>query len=321
MEENGIVTTGAAGKPARTPAIIAGEIRTFTASMLNNIIEIGRRLCEAKELLPYGEFGAWVKRETGYSSSTAGNFMRLYQEYGADQGSLFGAEVDSQTIGKLSYTKALALLQVPREERETVAAELDAEHLSTRELEAAIRERDEAIRARNKALQEAEEAHGRIKELEARPVEVVVGRDEKAIQAAAEEARKKAEAAGAAEVKRLEAELKEAQKAREDAEAALKNQNAKGAEDRTELEKEAETARAEAETLRKKLKAAESGAGAASALAGMAQQNLSAALDLIRGMKETHPETAEKLLAGMEQILLTLLNRVYREQKGTAGNG
>lgn len=135
----------------RTPEIIAGEIRTFTASLLNNVIEIGRRMVEVKKILPYGTFGKWITENTGYSSSTADNFMRLFQEYGADQGCLFGAEVDCQTFGKLSYSKALALLSVPKEAREEVALELDAEHLSTRELKKALQERDEA----RKQLQDA----------------------------------------------------------------------------------------------------------------------------------------------------------------------
>lgn len=41
----------------RTLEVVAAEIRTFTASMLHNIIEIGRRLCEAKELVPYPQPG------------------------------------------------------------------------------------------------------------------------------------------------------------------------------------------------------------------------------------------------------------------------
>ncbi|MBQ7124923.1 MAG: DUF3102 domain-containing protein [Clostridia bacterium] len=64
----------------RTPEVIAGEIRALTATMLTNIVEIGRRMCEAKEILPHGEFGKWISEQTGYSSSTANNFMKLYKE-------------------------------------------------------------------------------------------------------------------------------------------------------------------------------------------------------------------------------------------------
>ena len=145
-------------KVIRTVDVVAAEIRALTASMLSNVIEIGRRMCEAKEMLPHGEFGKWIEEETGYSSSTASNFMRLYQEYGSEQGCLFGAEVKCQTIGKLSYTKALALLALPAEERESFAQEHRAEEMSTRELKKAIAERDAALRERDEALQAGEGA-------------------------------------------------------------------------------------------------------------------------------------------------------------------
>ena len=150
----------------RTPEIIAGEIRTFTASMLNNIIEIGRRMVEVKDLLPHGSFGQWIKENTGYSQSTANNFMRLFLEYGADQGSLFGAEVKSQTFGNLSYTKALALLAVPEGEREQFAEEHDVQNMSTRELEQAIREKKAAEERAEAAEQRAAEAKRELEEAE-----------------------------------------------------------------------------------------------------------------------------------------------------------
>lgn len=137
----------------RTVDIVAAEIRALTATMLSNVIEIGRRMCEAKEMLPYGTFGKWVEENTGYSHSTANNFMTLYREYGSAQGCLFGAETESQTIGKLSYSKALALLALPAEERETFVEENNVESMSTRELKQAIQERDEA-RERIRDLEE-----------------------------------------------------------------------------------------------------------------------------------------------------------------------
>lgn len=148
----------------RSLEVIGAEIRALTASMLGNVIEIGRRMVEAKELLPHGEFGPWIKENTGYSHSTANNFMRLFNEYGNPQQSLFGAEVEnSQTFGKLSYTKALALLALPSaEEREAFVETHDVDAMSTRELEQAIRERDEA----QKALAEAEAETKRAKAFE-----------------------------------------------------------------------------------------------------------------------------------------------------------
>ena len=137
---------------------IAAEIRALTASMLSNVIEIGRRMVEAKDVVPYGQFGDWLRENTGYSTSTANNFMRIFAEYGDPQKSLFGSEPLCQTFGKLSYSKALALLSVPAEERESFAAEVDAEHLSTRELKEAIAAREAA----EQALAQADEAIGNI---------------------------------------------------------------------------------------------------------------------------------------------------------------
>ena len=209
---------------ARTPEIVAAEIRTFTASMLNNVIEIGRRLCEVKEMLPQGEFDAWVKENTGYGRSTAYNFMKLYAEYGDQQGSLFGASLTVQTFGRLTYTKALALLEIPSGERESFVESNDVESMSTRELQDAIRERDaaqqeigrlsaqldKAQKAEEKARAEAshaeesrrkmeedmrhannqlELANTELKELRNRPVDVAVQRDEAAIEEARQEVR------------------------------------------------------------------------------------------------------------------------------------
>ena len=69
----------------RTPEVIAAEVRALTATVLTNVIEIGRRFAEAKALLPHGEFGAWLESSTGYSQRTANNFMRLVDAYGDPQ--------------------------------------------------------------------------------------------------------------------------------------------------------------------------------------------------------------------------------------------
>lgn len=132
----------------RTPEIIAGEVRHLKAQaqrlILGHAIEIGRRLTEAKAMLEHGQWADWLKNEVSFSQSTANNMMRIFDAYGAAQMGLFGPEANSETFGNLEYSKALALLAVPEEEREAFAEEVDAEHISVRELKAAIKERDEA---------------------------------------------------------------------------------------------------------------------------------------------------------------------------------
>lgn len=202
----------------KSPAVLAAEIRALTAPMLSTMIEIGRRMCQAKEMLPHGEFGAWVKEETGYSKSTANNFMRLFQEYGAAQGCLFGAEVNSQTFGNLPYSKALALLAIPAEEREEFARENHVEDMSTRELKQAIKERDELRRQLNEEREAAEGASLRISDLEEKlealknaPVEVAIqAADPEEVQRAVEEALRKAKEEHKAELDAMAEKAKKA---------------------------------------------------------------------------------------------------------------
>ena len=141
----------------RTAEIVAAEIRALTATMLANVIEIGRRFCEAKSMIPHGEFGAWVEENTGYSQRTANNFMRLFDAYGDAQQSVFGAQTNSKTFANLPYSKALALLSVPENEREGFAEEVRANEISLRELQERIREREQALADAETALGEAQD--------------------------------------------------------------------------------------------------------------------------------------------------------------------
>ena len=65
--------------PSRTVETVTLEIRTLQHQaqgiILSYAIEIGRRLEEAKAMLPHGEWGAWLKKELDFSQSTAQNFM------------------------------------------------------------------------------------------------------------------------------------------------------------------------------------------------------------------------------------------------------
>ena len=141
----------------RTPIVIATEINSIkdqTRKMvLFNSIEIGRRLAEAKSLVPHGEWGKWLEEQVDYSKSTANNLMKIFEQYGNDQLSLFGTEAKSQALGNLSYTQAVALLGVPEHEREAFIQENDVENMSTRELQNAIKEKKDL----EKKLQETEE--------------------------------------------------------------------------------------------------------------------------------------------------------------------
>ncbi len=125
----------------RTVEQIAVEINFYKAQTVQNIIEIGRRLIEAKERLPHGAWADWLKDAVDFTQSTANRFMQIAREYS-----------NSAPVRNLSYTKMLALLQVPEEDREAFLAESHlvngvpktVDEMSKRELEQAIRERDQA---------------------------------------------------------------------------------------------------------------------------------------------------------------------------------
>lgn len=155
--ENEIVRVETQSVSGREVDQLAREIQYYwrkgQAAVLDCAIEIGRRLTDAKGMLPHGGFGKWVDENFEFSHSSANTFMKLFDEYGADQLTLFGAVTESQTFANLPYSKALALLAVPREEREDFAKEVGAEELSVRELKKAIEDR-KAAEARERELED-----------------------------------------------------------------------------------------------------------------------------------------------------------------------
>ncbi|NUU77984.1 DUF3102 domain-containing protein [Paenibacillus xylanilyticus] len=142
-----------------TIAIEINSIKDHTKQIvLHSSIEIGRRLTEAKEMMPHGEWMNWLADSVDYKQSTANNLMKIFKEYGSDQLTLFGDNADSQALGSLNYTQAVALLGIPAEEREAFVQENDVDSMSTRELQEAVKARKDAEKALKAAQAEAEKA-------------------------------------------------------------------------------------------------------------------------------------------------------------------
>lgn len=318
MSENSMMET-------RTIQAVTLEIKTLHRQaqqvVLGYAIEIGRRLVEAKALLPHGEWGNWLRDEVQFSQSSAQNFMRIFEEYGADQMGIFGQEAKSQTLGNLPYTKALRLLALPAEEREEFVQNNDVEELSTRELDKLIRERDEARRLAQDAAAKAEqalkevgisgernyelekkleEANKRAEEadeeaaslekelanLRAQPKEVAV--ETVVDTAAVDQARKEAKAAAERDLNTKLAETeKKLKAAMADAAEAKKAVEAAVATAKQETGKAAEEAKAKAEALEKQLKVAGSPAVAEFKVHfEEAQREIGAMLDCLQNIRE-----------------------------------
>ena len=122
--------------------IITAEIWAYKSQAGAAILEIGRRLIEAKAQLAHGEWLPWLKEKVEFSEATAQRFMRIAKEYR-----------NPSPVTDLGASKALVLLALPASEREEFVAEkhvVNGEEktvaeMSKRELEKAIRERDEAV--------------------------------------------------------------------------------------------------------------------------------------------------------------------------------
>src|SRR5262249_30410741 len=66
----------------------AAEIRRLGKQTVENVVEIGRHLTEAKEIAGHGNWLPWLDREFGWKEQTARNFMQVYEL--ADKSPNFG---------------------------------------------------------------------------------------------------------------------------------------------------------------------------------------------------------------------------------------
>lgn len=129
---------------SRTPEVIAGEIidivRDTQRAVISATIEIGKRLCEVKEMVPAGSWGQWLRENISYSERTAQNAMAIYNEY--------GRKGIPEGLMHASMTNALQLIGLPDDMKRGLIESGAAEDMSSRELKEEIArlkaERDEA---------------------------------------------------------------------------------------------------------------------------------------------------------------------------------
>lgn len=131
----------------RTIEAITGEILELKQRGGEVILDIGRRLLEAKGMLPHGEWLPWLNERVEFSERTAQKFMRLAQKWS-----------NPSALADLGATKALMLLALPEEEREEFVEDHNVIDMSARQLEQAIKERDEARKAAEAARADASAA-------------------------------------------------------------------------------------------------------------------------------------------------------------------
>lgn len=227
---------GTAVATGRSPAVIAAEInvikaqtaaviKTLGGQIANGVYEIGRLLCEAKESVPRGEWGAWLETNVAYSDSTAQNFMKIYRELSDGQVDLLTGKTQAEMFAGLDYSRMVEVFKLPKAERAQLAEENDLAGMSAREvkalvkekrdLEARVAERDDEIvdlmTAKGKAEMDALEAKGKVEAAD--KARIAAEEALKKAEAGKEKAVKDAEKAGKAKLKELQSELDELKKA------------------------------------------------------------------------------------------------------------
>lgn len=118
----------------RDAGIIAAEINAIKtqvkATVISGAVEIGKRLAEAKEMVPHGEWGGWLETHVDYSERTAQNLMRCWEEYGKTG--------RVAMLEDVSLSNAITLLGVDPEHRRALIESGEASEMSNRDLKERI---------------------------------------------------------------------------------------------------------------------------------------------------------------------------------------
>ncbi|MBR5302940.1 MAG: DUF3102 domain-containing protein [Clostridia bacterium] len=117
------------------------RIEMHRDSACQSLLEVGRQLNIAKDenLIPHGQWVAWVERHAFMNERTAQKWMQAAREL-----------PPGSPLERLGIAKIQSLMTLPAAEREEFAQKIDAQNLSSREVDAAVKaaraERDEALR-------------------------------------------------------------------------------------------------------------------------------------------------------------------------------
>lgn len=145
------------------------RIEAHKAGVAVGLLGIGRCLLEARErgLVAHGDWEAWVQRHTQMSVRTAQRLMAVAREV-----------PEASALARLPMTKLVSLMAVPEGERETFAADVGAERLTSRELDEAIRARDEAVTAQENLAIEKGNALQRVQAVARQSLDLLRERDD-----------------------------------------------------------------------------------------------------------------------------------------------
>lgn len=220
MNENNLTTAGAALAPDKAAqlAVIEYRIRDHMTNAAGHLLAVGQCLNEAKtgDLVPHGEWEAWVAQNTGFTLRQAQRMMQAARQV-----------PEGSHLAQLPFTKIQACLQLPSaEDREAMAQRAQDEGLTLRQLQEEVRKankRAEKAEAKQKEVEgnmrshDAQAAHERSQlRFKLAAAEARADAEARAAQAAEARAAQAAAAGGIspeaqAEIDRLRAELTDAE--------------------------------------------------------------------------------------------------------------
>lgn len=150
MSETNLTTTDMALAPDKAAqlAVIEYRIHDHMTNAAGHLLAVGQCLNEAKagDLVPHGEWEAWVAKNTGFTVRQAQRMMQAARQV-----------PEGSTLAQLPFTKIQACLQLPSaEDREAMAQRAQDEGLTLRQLQEEVK----------KANQRADQAEAKRREVE-----------------------------------------------------------------------------------------------------------------------------------------------------------
>lgn len=192
----------------RTIEQIEGEIIILRDQVAHNSIEIGRKLIEAKGMVPGGRWQEWVETNIQFSYRTAARLMQVAERFG-----------NVPALAGLEATKVYALMALPDDQVEEFVAENNLAAMTSREVEAAVKAQKAAEARADQLALDLEDTKLKAKTEKAEAVRAAEKEGEGKLREAVKEKRKALDSAREAERKLKE--LQDTNEAGGEAAAAL----------------------------------------------------------------------------------------------------
>lgn len=107
---------------------LAKEAQYYAGAAMNDMLQLGRVLAEAKKLVPHGQWGGWLAENASCSERTAQNFMAAYARFG-----------QNSAVARLDRSKVFQMLSLPEGTEDAFLRENDVAAMSAREVGRAVK--------------------------------------------------------------------------------------------------------------------------------------------------------------------------------------